>query len=126
MNTVLVFNARFDGWLLCFNSYSASAQRFLFAFAVLSAWLLQLRRVQRSSIHLLRGNFVDGFGKCQLDFRRGSVSFWQLSEYLLQFSASLVRELWLRGDLALVERTARIASTPPLPLLPVAPAPLGG
>ncbi len=65
---------------------------------MLSTWLLQLRRVQRSSIHLARQQLVDGFGKYQLDFSVVLISFWQLSEYLLQFSASLVAGFLTRSD----------------------------
>ncbi len=68
--------------LLTALAASASAISLL-ALTLLSAWLLQLRRVRGRQFIFTRQQLVDGFGKCQLDSQRVLISFWQLSEYLL-------------------------------------------
>ncbi len=71
MNTVLVFNARFDGWLLCcWLAASASAfpcSRCLVTPAAAPA--SSRSAVVNSSLRVRQ--LVDGFGKCQR-FQRGS------------------------------------------------------
>ncbi len=65
----LGFNADLTAGCCALTALAASASDFpVRVYAVLSAWLLQLRRVQRSSNSSLRQQLVDGFGKSQLDF----------------------------------------------------------